>query len=51
MGLYCLRGAHFGLHRDGDAILEISLLTWAVPDYSLQKKEIGDGVRSILGAV
>lgn len=43
-------GAHFGQHRDG-AILEISLLIRALQDYSLQKKENGDGVRSILGAV
>lgn len=43
--------AHFGQHRDGGAILEISLLIWALPDYSPQKKETGDGVRSILGAV
>lgn len=40
-----------GQHRDGGAILEISLLTWYLPGYSLQKKEIGDGVRSIFGAV
>lgn len=51
LGLYSLRGAHFRQHRDSGAILEISLLTQALPIYSLQKNETRDGVRSILGAV
>lgn len=43
VGLYCLRWAHFGQHRNGGAILEISLLTWDLPCYSPQKKEIDHG--------
>lgn len=44
-------GLQFGKHRAGGVSLEISLLTWVLPGYSLQKRKIDDRTRSIFGAI
>lgn len=48
-GVVLPEGVHFGQHRGDDAITEIFLFTCALPCYFLQKNEIGDEVRNILG--